>query len=123
MHHRQVAEWLEHVFKFWEKQMRKASLMVAGLFSIATLGLVGCDVQKTEEGNVSLPKYEVEKTAEGDVTVPKYDVDAPNVDVSTVDRQVTVPKVTTEEETVALPKIEVTPAPDRDDGPKKDGNS
>jgi hypothetical protein len=96
--------------------MRKASLMVAGLFSIASLGLVGCDVEKTQEGNLDLPKYEVEKTAEGDVTVPKYDVDAPDVNVSTVERQVTVPKVTTEEERIALPKVEITPAEDKDDG-------
>jgi hypothetical protein len=99
--------------------MRKASFMVAGLVSIATLGLVGCDVQKTQEGSVDMPKYEVAKTQEGNVTVPKYDVDAPNVNVTQTEKEVAVPKVTTEKETITLPKVEVTPAQDRDDNTKK----
>jgi hypothetical protein len=99
--------------------MRKASLILAGVFAASSFALVGCDVQKTQEGNVSLPKYDVEKKAEGDVTLPKYDVTTPDVKVSSVEKQIEVPKVTTEKETVTLPKVEVTPAPDRDDGPKK----
>lgn len=99
--------------------MRKASFMVAGLVSIATLGLVGCDVQKTQEGKVDLPKYEVSKTKEGDVQVPKYDVQTPDVKVSQTEKEVTMPKVTTEKETITLPKVEVTPAPDRDDNNTK----
>ena len=99
--------------------MRKTSLILAGLVSTGLLALTGCDVQKTQEGNVTVPKYEVSKTKEGDVTLPKYNVDTPDVKVSTVEKQVTVPKVTTEKETVALPKVEITPAPNKDDGPKK----
>jgi hypothetical protein len=99
--------------------MRKTSFILAGLVSAGALALAGCDVQKTQEGNVTAPKYEVSKTQEGDVTLPKYNVDAPDVKVSKVEKEVTLPKITTEKETVALPKIEVTPAPDKDDGPKK----
>ena len=47
---------------------------------------------------MTLPKYEVEKTQSGDVTLPKYDVKTPDV------------KVTTEEKVIEVPKIEVTPA-------------
>jgi hypothetical protein len=99
--------------------MRKTSLILTGLVSAGVLALSGCDVQKTQEGNVTAPKYEVSKTKEGDVTLPKYNVDAPDVKVSKVEKEVTVPKITTEKETVALPKVEITPAPDKDDGPKK----
>ena len=30
-------------------------------------GLTGCEVKKTQEGHVDLPKYQVEKTQEGSV--------------------------------------------------------
>ncbi len=76
--------------------MRKTSIVLAGLVSIAALGLVGCDVKKTQEGSVTAPKFDVTKTKEGDVTLPKYDVTAPKVDVTTEKKtvDVTVPKVT-----------------------------
>jgi hypothetical protein len=83
------------------------ALMLAGL---GAAGLYGCDVKKTQEGNVTVPKYEVEKKQSGDVTLPKYDVTAPDVNVSKTEKEVTVPKVTTEKETITLPKVEVTPA-------------
>lgn len=70
--------------------------------SIVSIGLVGglaaCDVKKTQEGNVTVPKYEVEKTQSGDVTLPKYDVKTPDVNV------------TTEKKVIEVPKVEVTPA-------------
>jgi hypothetical protein len=75
--------------------MRQSAIVLAGL-AAASLALVGCDVQKTQEGNVTLPKYEVSKTQEGSVTPPKYDVEAPKVDVTTTQKDVTVPTVTTE---------------------------
>ncbi|WP_298926207.1 hypothetical protein [uncultured Ramlibacter sp.] len=99
--------------------MRKTSYLLASLAAAGMLSLTGCDVQKTQEGSVTAPKYEVSKTKEGDVTLPKYNVDAPDVKVSKVEKEVTVPKITTEKETIALPKVEITPAPDKDDGPKK----
>jgi hypothetical protein len=97
--------------------MRKTAFVIAGIVSAASFALVGCDVQKTEEGNVEVPKYEVSKTQEGDVTLPKYDVDAPKVDVTAEKKEVDVPKVGvyTEKETLTIPKVEITPAPDRDD--------
>ena len=97
--------------------MRKTAFVFAGLVTAASIALVGCDVQKTQEGNVDVPKYEVSKTKEGDVTLPKYDVDAPKVDVSTEKKEVDVPKVGvyTEKETLTVPKVDITPAGQKDD--------
>ena len=97
--------------------MRKTAFVIAGLVSAASFALVGCDVQKTQEGNVDVPKYEVSKTQEGNVQLPKYDVDAPKVDVTTEQKTVDVPKVGvyTEKETLNVPKVEVTPAGQADD--------
>lgn len=80
--------------------MRKSAFVIAGIVSAASIALVGCDVQKTQEGNVTTPKFEVSKTKEGDVTLPKYDVTAPKVEVTTEKKTVDV----------AVPKVEVTPA-------------
>ena len=100
--------------------MRKTAFVLAGI-AAASIALVGCDVQKTQEGNVDVPKYEVSKTKEGDVTLPKYDVTAPSVDVTTEKKEVDVPKVGvyTEKETLTIPKVEVTPAGQADDDKKK----
>ena len=96
--------------------MRKTAFVLAGI-TAASFALVGCDVQKTQEGNVDVPKYEVSKTQEGNVQLPKYDVDAPKVDVTTEQKTVDVPKVGvyTEKETLSIPKVEVTPAGQADD--------
>ena len=58
-------------------------LIAIGIVSVGLATLAACDVRKTQEGNV---------------TLPKYDVKAPDV------------KVTTEEKVIEVPKIEVTPA-------------
>lgn len=92
--------------------MLKTTLTV-GMIAIGALGLSACDVKKTQEGNVTVPKYEVEKKQEGDVTLPKYDVTAPDVKVGTTDATVTVPTVKTEEKKVELPTVQVTPAKDK----------
>ena len=73
-------------------------LIAISILSIGVAGLAACDVKKTQEGNVTVPKFEVEKTQSGDVTLPKYDVTAPDVNV------------TTEKKVIEVPKIEVTPA-------------
>lgn len=83
------------------------STLLAALIAAATLGLAGCDVKKTQEGSVTVPKYEVNKTQEGNVTMPKYDVTAPDIKVTTKEKEVTVPTVTTEEKTIKVPSIEV----------------
>lgn len=74
------------------------NLIAIAIVSIGLTGLAACDVKKTQEGNVTMPKYDVEKTQSGDVTLPKYDVKTPDVNV------------TTEEKTITVPKVEVTPA-------------
>lgn len=50
------------------------------------LGLAACDVEKEEEGR--LPDVEVEGGK-----LPEYDVDAPDVDVGTQEKTITVPDV------------------------------
>lgn len=87
--------------------MRNASILIAGLVAAASVALVGCDVKKTQEGNLEVPKYEVSKTKEGDVTIPKYDVTAPSVDVKTKEATVLVPKVGVQEETIKVPDVDV----------------
>ena len=82
--------------------------LAAGFVSIAALGLSGCDVKKTQEGNVTVPKYEVTKTQEGNVTVPKYDVKAPDVKVGSTETTVKVPTVKTEEKQITVPTVDVT---------------
>jgi hypothetical protein len=94
--------------------MRQTAFVLAGL-AAASIALVGCDVQKTQDGHVSAPKYEVSKTKDGDVTLPKYDVTAPSVDVTTEKKDVNVPKVGvyTEKETMTVPKVNVTTADEK----------
>jgi hypothetical protein len=92
--------------------MFKATLATA-LIAIGTLGLTGCDVKKTQEGSVTVPKYEVEKKQSGEVTMPKYEVTPPDVKVGSAEKNVTVPKVTTEQRKIEGPTVQVTPAPDK----------
>jgi hypothetical protein len=93
--------------------MRNSKFLIGGIAATALLVLAGCDVEKTQEGNVSLPKYEVEKKADGDVTVPKYDVTAPSVVVGTTKKEVEVPTVTTETKTLDVPTIGIVSAEDK----------
>ncbi|MBA3881552.1 MAG: hypothetical protein H0X73_02310 [Chthoniobacterales bacterium] len=72
------------------------SAATALLFSVAA-----CDVKKTEEGKA--PKVTVE-----DGKLPKYDVETAKVDVTAEKKEVTVPKVTTEQKTISLPDVKVT---------------
>ena len=85
------------------------TLLTTALVSAAAVGLSACDVKKTQEGNVSAPKFEVQKKAEGDVTLPKYDVKGPDVQVGTKDATVKVPDVDvkTEQKTVKVPDVDV----------------
>ena len=89
--------------------------LTAALVSVGALGLTACDVNKTQEGNVSAPKYEVSKTQEGNVQLPKYDVTPPDVKVGQKETTVKVPDVDvkTEEKKVSVPTVKVTPAPDK----------
>ena len=87
--------------------MHKTNL-AAAIVSLCILGLTACDVKKTQEGNVTLPKYDVEKTQSGDVTPPKYDVTTPDVKIGSAEKQVTVPTVKTEERTINVPTVDIT---------------
>ena len=97
--------------------MIRATLAIA-FVSIGVLGLTACDVKKTQEGSVTVPKFEVNKTQEGNVTLPKFDVTAPTVSVTTTEKTITVPVVKTEQKTLELPKIEVTTAKEKEQGKK-----
>jgi hypothetical protein len=88
--------------------MLKTTIAIA-IVAIGAAGLYGCDVQKTQEGNVTLPKYEVEKKQSGEVTPPKYDVTTPDVKVGSKEATVNVPNVdvTTEKKTIEVPTVDV----------------
>jgi hypothetical protein len=62
--------------------------VVAGAFSLA-----GCEVEKTKDGNVTIPEYEVSQTREGDVTLPAYEVTTPDITVEEKTVEVTVPDI------------------------------
>jgi hypothetical protein len=72
-----------------------------------------CEVEKTKDGDVTLPNYEVTKTQEGNVTVPAYEVTTPDVTVEEKKLDVTVPKVTTEKTTVTVPDVDVKTASEK----------
>ena len=101
--------------------MSRATLAALLVATGAALALSGCDVKKTQEGSVTLPKYDVQKEQSGEVTMPKYDVTTPDVQVGSAEKSVTVPKITTEQKKIDVPTINVTPADqkDKDDNQKK----
>ena len=90
--------------------MLKPILLISTL-AFGAITLSACDVKKTQEGNVTVPKYE--KTQEGSVTVPKYEVTPPDVKIGTTQKTVTVPTVKTEERKVEVPSVQITPAKDK----------
>lgn len=92
--------------------MLKTTLALA-IVSFGAIGLSACDVRKTQEGNVSVPKYEVEKKASGDVTLPKYDVTTPDVKVGSTEKSITVPKIESQEKKIEVPTVTVTPADEK----------
>ncbi|GIZ53704.1 hypothetical protein [Noviherbaspirillum aridicola] len=85
-------------------------LVQIGTAAFFAAGLAGCDVDKTQEGSVNLPKYNVEKTQEGSARMPEYDVKTPDVAVNSKEKKVEVPTVKKEERTVRVPDVDVTPA-------------
>jgi uncharacterized lipoprotein len=86
------------------------------LVAASVLGLSACDVKKTQEGNVTVPKYEVEKKQSGDVTLPKYDVTTPDVKVGSKEATVKVPNVDvhTEKKTIEVPTVDVKTAKEKE---------
>ena len=71
-------------------------LRTLALVTAATCLAWGCDVDKTQEGE--MPDVDVEGGQ-----LPKYDVDAPDVDIGT------------QKKTVTVPDIDIHPADDDDD--------
>lgn len=92
--------------------MLKSTIAIA-IVSLGALGLSACDVKKTQEGNVTVPKYEVEKKQSGDVTLPKYDVTTPDVKVGSTEKSITVPKIESQEKKIEVPTVTVTPADEK----------
>jgi hypothetical protein len=92
--------------------MFKTSIAIAAV-SFSAFGLSACDVDKTQEGSVTVPKYEVEQKQAGNVTAPGYDVKTPDVAVTEQEKKVEVPTIEKEEKTVTVPKVEVEPATEK----------
>jgi len=86
--------------------MLKNTLAIA-LIAAGVLGLSACDVKKTQEGSLTLPKYEIDKTQSGELTMPKYQVTPPDVTVGKRDETVTVPVVGTEKKSIEVPTLDV----------------
>lgn len=86
------------------------SLAAAGLFAF---GLAACDIDKTQEGSVTAPKYEVDKTRQGNVDLPEYDVKTPDVAINKEERRIDVPKIEKQEKTVEVPDVDVKPAKEK----------
>lgn len=82
----------------------KISLLSAGLAAVLGFALVGCDVEKTREGE--MPDVDVD-VQEGQM--PAYDVDGPEVDVNMEESKVKVPDVDVdmEEKTIKTPDIDI----------------
>ena len=74
--------------------MLKTSIAMA-VVSFSVFGLSACDVEKTQEGNV---------------TAPKYDMKTPDVAVTSEEKKIEAPTIEKEEKTVDVPKVEVAPA-------------
>ena len=89
--------------------MLKKSIALAAI-TISAVGLSACDVEKTKEGNVTVPKYELEQKQAGNVTAPEYNVKTPDVTVSKEEKTVEVPTIEKEEKKVEVPNVDVTPA-------------
>jgi hypothetical protein len=82
------------------------------LTALTAVIFTGCEVQKTQEGE--MPKVKVEGGQ-----VPKYEVKTADVDVGTTTKTVTVPDVDikTKETTVKVPDVNVTMPKDKPANP------
>lgn len=109
--------------------MKLLQLLVTIIAFIALFGILGCEVEKEQSGQLpdvdvqadegELPEYKVEKTEEGELPsvdvdaeggrLPEYDVKGPDVEVTAQTEQVTVPDVDVEmeERQVEVPDVDV----------------
>ena len=81
--------------------LRFIQLGSACAVAIAAFALSSCDVKQTQEAKA--PSVDVSPGQ-----MPKYDVDAAKVTVQPEKKEITVPKVTTEEKTITVPDVDVT---------------
>ena len=90
------------------KTARRYTLLGLPLALVATLGLAGCRVEKTEDGKE--PEVQVKEGK-----LPKYDVETAKVDVKSQPVNVDVPKVEVKKEQVQMnvPKVKVTMPPEK----------
>jgi hypothetical protein len=79
------------------------------LSGVAVMGLIGCDVDVEDEGE--MPTMEVDPGR-----APDVDVHGPDVDIRQEEKTVTVPDVDvdTEEKTITVPDVDIN-APDEND--------
>lgn len=87
--------------------LRVACVCTAAAATI--LSLASCRVKQTQEAKA--PEVEVK---EGQM--PKFDVDAAKVTVQPAQKEITVPKITTEQKTITVPDVDVT-MPDQSASP------
>lgn len=92
--------------------MLEKSLSVTVIL-LSIVSMTACSVDKTQEGSLTVPKYEVAKTQEGNVTLPQYEVKTPDVTVSKEEKTIVVPTVKTEERKIEVPTVHVTPASEK----------
>jgi uncharacterized lipoprotein len=90
--------------------MSRLTFLAAAAFALT---MSGCDVDQTREAK--LPDVDVEGGQ-----APAYDVDAPDVDVNTEERTVTVPDVDVDvnkqERTVTVPDVDIKRADADEEG-------
>ncbi len=82
-------------------QLSLRNILTCAAATAVLFSFAACDVKKTEDGRA--PEVSVDAGK-----LPKYDVDAAKVDVTTKEKQITVPKVTTEEKTISVPDVNIT---------------
>lgn len=72
--------------------------------------LAGCEIEKTEDGE--MPSVEVEGGK-----LPKYDVDAPDIEIGSKEVEVEVPDidVDTERKTITVPTVDIQGPNDPED--------
>lgn len=85
--------------KYLQRGVQSAAAGILG--ATVALSLSSCDVKQTQEAKA--PTVSVSPGQ-----MPKYDVDAAKVTVEPEKKEVTVPKITTEQKTITVPDVDVT---------------
>ena len=93
--------------------MRSRGWMITAVLA-ASLGLTGCEVEQTREGEA--PDLDVDVSGDPG-QLPAYDFEGPDIDIGVEERTVSVPKVRfeTEREEVKVPYIDINLPGDEDE--------